>query len=56
MPRVIKEGCICCGNCADVCPVNCISEGDGTYVINGAECIDCGACEDGCPVNVIVEE
>ena len=55
MPRVINDSCISCGTCADTCPVSVISEGDGKYVITGAECIDCGACEEACPVGAISE-
>lgn len=55
MARVINDNCICCGACADMCPVGAISEGDGKYVVNADECIDCGACEDGCPTGAIVE-
>ena len=51
----ITDECISCGACADGCPVNAISEGDGKYEINADECIDCGACAAGCPVSAIVE-
>ena len=34
MAYVISDDCIACGACADGCPVNAISEGDGKYVIN----------------------
>ena len=35
--------------CVDVCPVDCIYEGDRKNYINPHECIDCGACEIVCP-------
>ena len=55
MPRKITEKCVACGACKEVCPVECISEGD-IYVIDASQCIDCGACEAGCPAEAIVEE
>lgn len=39
--------------CVDVCPVDCIYEGDRKSYINPNECIDCGACEVECPVAAI---
>lgn len=36
-------------SCVDVCPVDCIYEGDRKNYINPTECIDCGACELVCP-------
>ena len=56
MAYIINDECISCGACADGCPVNAISEGDGKYVIDGAACIDCGACADACPVGAPVAE
>ena len=43
-------------SCVDVCPVDCIYEGDRMYYINPEECIDCAACEPVCPVTAIFAE
>ena len=51
MAYKISDDCISCGACAENCPVNAISEGDGKYVINPDLCIDCGACAGECPVD-----
>ena len=51
MSYKITDACISCGACAEGCPVNAISEGDGKYEINPDVCIDCGACADTCPVS-----
>lgn len=56
MAYVIGSECICCGTCAENCPVGAISEGDGQYVIDGATCISCGLCASNCPVSAISEE
>ena len=42
--------------CVDVCPVDCIYEGEKMLYIHPDECIDCGACEPECPVNAIFPE
>ncbi len=56
MAYKISDECISCGACAEGCPVNAISEGDGKYEINADECIDCGACAEACPVDAPVAE
>lgn len=56
MAYKITDDCIACGACESECPVNCISEQDGKYVINAEECIECGACAGVCPVDAPVPE
>ncbi len=56
MAYKITDDCIACGACAADCPVECITEGDGKYVIDADACISCGNCKDNCPVDAPVEE
>jgi NAD-dependent dihydropyrimidine dehydrogenase PreA subunit len=42
--------------CIDVCPVDCIYEGENQLFIHPEECIDCQACEPVCPVDAIYLE
>ncbi len=42
--------------CVESCPVDCIEQGEGQYLIDPDVCIDCGACEAVCPVNAIYPE
>lgn len=58
MAFVITEACIGekAADCVDVCPVDCIQEGDDQYFIDADVCIDCGACEAACPVAAIYYE
>ncbi len=55
MAYVISDECISRGACADACPTNAISEGDGKFVIDADTCISCGACADVCPVSAPAE-
>jgi len=58
MAYVIAEPCIGVKDraCVDVCPVDCIYEGEDQLYIHPDECIDCGACEPVCPVKAIFAE
>jgi ferredoxin len=47
MAYTISDDCIMCGACADNCPCDAISEGDGKYEINADACVDCGSCAEG---------
>ena len=55
MTYVIIEACIGVKDraCVDVCPVDCIYEGEDQLYIHPDEGIDCGACEPECPVTAI---
>jgi ferredoxin len=56
--HVITEPCVGTKDkaCVDVCPVDCIHEGDEMLFIDPAECIDCGLCVPECPVDAIFFE
>ena len=55
MAYVIAEPCVDVKDkaCVEVCPVDCIYEGETMLYIHPEECIDCGACEPVCPVKAI---
>ena len=55
MAYKITDACVKCGACADNCPVEAISEGDETFVIDADVCVSCGSCADNCPTEAIVE-
>ncbi len=58
MAYIISEPCVDLkdASCVDVCPVDCIYEGDRMFYIDPDECIDCAACEPVCPVAAIFAE
>ncbi len=58
MTHIIAEPCITVksADCVDVCPVDCIHEGDDMYYIDPSECIDCQQCVSACPVEAIFAE
>jgi ferredoxin len=58
VPYIIAQPCVDVKDraCVDVCPVDCIYEGEKMLYIHPDECIDCGACEPECPVTAIFPE
>ena len=55
MAYKITDACVKCGACADNCPVEAITEGEETFVIDPDICVSCGSCADNCPTEAIVE-
>ncbi|MCL6522381.1 MAG: 4Fe-4S binding protein [Firmicutes bacterium] len=55
MAYVICEPCIGVKDksCQEVCPVNCIVEGEDQLYIDPSLCIDCSLCVGVCPVSAI---
>ena len=56
MAYKITDDCIACCACAGECPVECITEADGKYVIDADVCIECGSCAGVCPVGAPVQD
>ncbi|PKQ64972.1 ferredoxin [Labilibaculum filiforme] len=54
--KVVKEVCIGCTHCMNVCPTSAIRVKNGLAVINKNACVDCGECLNACPVNAIIVE
>ncbi|MEI8272871.1 MAG: 4Fe-4S binding protein [Paludibacter sp.] len=59
MAHRITDECTYCGACEPECPVNAISAGESSYIIDESICIDCvgyhdqAACVEVCPVDCI---
>ena len=49
----IDDACTSCGACAELCPVDAISEGKDSFIVDQDACTDCGACDAVCPVEAI---
>ena len=55
MTFVITQACVDVKDrtCIQVCPADCIFEGERMLYINPDLCINCGACEPACPTQAI---
>jgi ferredoxin len=50
----VKENCIGCGACADICPVKAITMEGDLPVVDREWCIGCGVCSPVCPSDAVV--
>ena len=54
LPVVQSTRCTGCGDCASICPVDCIEmAGAMPWLPRPADCIACGACVLICPVDAL---
>ncbi len=49
----IKDACIGCGSCVEVCPQKCLITDSIPYVIEQVHCLHCGNCIEACPVGAV---
>ncbi len=54
--KVVREKCIGCTHCMDVCPTDAVRIRGGKAYVNPDRCIDCGRCVNACPYNAIIVE
>jgi iron only hydrogenase large subunit-like protein len=54
--KILKEVCIGCTHCMNICPTEAIRVKDGKAVLIDNRCVDCGFCFRVCPVNAIIVE
>ena len=52
-PKIVKNKCIGCGQCRDICPQHTITIKNGKAAIDMSACIRCFCCHEMCPVKAI---
>ncbi|MBU0548987.1 MAG: DUF362 domain-containing protein [Candidatus Omnitrophica bacterium] len=52
-PHIIKDNCVICGCCIEICPVNAISAKDDKAFIDSSVCLGCGECLSACKFNAV---
>lgn len=53
-PQLLREKCVGCGVCKNVCPANAIAMRDGKPDIDRKACIRCFCCQEFCPESAMV--
>ena len=48
-----EDGCVGCGACVDICPVDAVSLKDEKAVVDNDWCIGCGVCAVACPAGAV---
>ncbi|MGE4284732.1 MAG: 4Fe-4S dicluster-binding protein [Clostridia bacterium] len=52
--KVLKNSCVACGTCMNVCPIGAIKINAGVFaVIDKDKCTGCAKCAKECPASVI---
>jgi ferredoxin len=55
--EIIKNECVACGSCVNICPRKAISIYKGVYAdVNKELCVGCSKCMKICPASVIMME
>jgi Pyruvate/2-oxoacid:ferredoxin oxidoreductase delta subunit len=47
--KISEQDCTNCGSCVEKCPMEALSQGDTTTVLDTERCIGCGVCTEVCP-------
>ena len=52
--QVIKDDCVACGTCVNVCPIEAIKIIAGVFAeVDQSKCVGCSKCVKECPASVI---